>query len=675
MRSFIISTISVILLAVFVVNSAMAENNIYLENEHLKLCLDRTSATVKFIENKLAGQRYSVTGDQFFVNATKFDFNLDDLSLHKLERTDNKIKAMYKIEANNRVPNLKIEVTYTLEKGHNFGQKHISIESDRDYELRKVVVSLLEFNYKGLNIVPYRYQKNVTFFGRTGKGGFFTGLELPWDDSSNDGNKVSLAYIPSLKIKAGQKLECEPAYFGVYCRKPNETTVTGLPLQSESDAMVSMTSAIIGPRRHGLVPMVCGWHSEMEHFSYKTENDVQQAKKSLDFIAECGFNWLGDSHPWGGETAKMNKLVEGDKYQLGKYVLEFLEYAQKVGVNVVMWPTMNNTHPWWPGIGGCFRPDKPNWAMIPNWCTYRVDRNGQAITLQNIAGNCLANSEFLDWLTEIHMQGLDSDFYKGWVIDGSFFGHGGNTYLTIPVNCSSDKHDHLPWDSEYACERALNILVQRIRQKYPEMFISLYRPPMDLGIWSHRNADCGFTINEDAELIKTSGVESQAVNVTFGDKIRTWSRVRVHHHFYPHYLDQPVVFAMPPTAKYFPMPWQSEKIDYIMLSALSCCPNQLYYIPTRTGIPEQDKAQIRKWLDWGRKNIKYLNVRRDLPDWPAAGKVDGSAHIINDRGFVFLFNPNNCILSGEFMLNRENIGLQNPGKYIIKRLMLSLEFL
>jgi hypothetical protein len=35
-------------------------------------------------------------------------------------------------------------------------------------------------------------------------------------------------------------------------------------LQAESDAMVAMTSVILGPPRFGLVPMACGWHSEME---------------------------------------------------------------------------------------------------------------------------------------------------------------------------------------------------------------------------------------------------------------------------------------------------------------------------------------------------------------------------------------------------------------------------
>jgi hypothetical protein len=86
-------------------------------------------------------------------------------------------------------------------------------------------------------------------------------------------------------------------------------------------------------------------------------------------------------------------------------------------------------------------------------------------------------------------------------------------------------------------------------------------------------------------------------------------------------------------------------------------------LPTRTGISEEDKSEIRKWIDWGRENIEYLLVRKDLPDWPAADKVDGSAHIVGDRGLVFLFNSGKSNLSGEFDLTEDGIGLKGEGNF------------
>jgi len=48
-----------------------------------------------------------------------------------------------------------------------------------------------------------------------------------------------------------------------------------------------------------------------------------------------------------------------------------------------------------------------------------------------------------------------------------------------------------------------------------------------------------------------------------------------------------------------------------------------------------------------------------LRNWPAAGKIDGSAHITNGRGFVFLFNPTKDPIDAEFALTEECIGLQS----------------
>ena len=406
------------------------------------------------------------------------------------------------------------------------------------------------------------------------------------------------------------------------------------PLPSESAAMVAMTSAILGPSRFGLVPMACGWHSEMEHGTY-TEQSVAADMKSLDFLAACGIDWVSDCHPWGGETDRMNALGADDKYEPGALVRKFLEHGRKVNVKAVMWSSMNHTHGW-SAKGRAFRADKPQWLLdagtpgppagCPDW-------------RKKVKGNCLGNKPFFDWLLRINLEGMATRCYDGWVMDGDFFGYAG---MVVPADCQSDLHDHLPGDSNYACQRALNQLTASVREHYPDTYVFMCRPAQDLGVWSLRNTDACFTLLE-------SGTGKD--NLAAGDQIRRWSRVRVHRDFFPHYLDQPLLFPTRCGTAGKPSNWPSGHIDYIMLSALSCSPNQLYYMPTTTGIPDADKAEIRKWIDWGRKNIAYLKVRKDLPDWPAAGKVDGSAHILQDHGYVFLFNPNAEAMEGTFSLD------------------------
>ena len=630
---------------------AIAGATVSLENDRLGLVFDRQTGTLKAIQNKLAGETYLVEGDQFDVEAVQFRTGFADAKLIGLSLENKTLTANY------RSNDLTIQARYTL-RGH-FAEKELALTCGRNCGLKKVVVSRPAFSGANLQIVAYRYPKfgrkpgeepECTFFGRTARGGFFTGLELSFDASSMKGNEVALGFAPSLKMAAGEKLACEPAYFGVYRRgrqdKGQDKETAGYPRPSESEAMVAMTSKILGPPRFGLVPMACGWHSEMEHGPY-TELSLAGDMKSLDFLAACGIDWISDSHPWGGETAKMNALGPNDKYELGPQVHSFLEHAQKAGVKVVMWLTMTNTHPW--GGGKAFRADKPEWQID----VAAADR--PADSKNNVNGNCMGNRAFADWLERINLEGMADGHYPAWAVDGDFFGSGGWFTTVVPLKCRSDKHDHLPGDSNYACQRALAHLFASVRQRYPQAYLFTCRPAQDLGVWSLRNLDVCFTL---IECGKAEG------NLVDGNEARTASRTRVGRDFLPHYLDQPLLFAAKGGG---PCKWQSEKLDYALLSALASSPNQLFYLPTKSGIPEKDKAEIRKWLDWGRANIAYLKVRKDLPDWPAADKVDGSAHVVGDRGLVFLFNSGKAKLSGEFSLTEESIGLKGEGNFQVSQ--------
>jgi hypothetical protein len=644
-----------------------AEEALVLENDRLALRFDRKTGTLTALENKLTEETYKISGDEFAVEAVEFRLDRANAGLTSLELQGETVKAQY------QGGGMTIDVTYTLGREHHFAEKQIILTREQPYKLKNVVLSRVTLPGANVRIVSYRYPQSVrrrkpgegaclTFFGRTPKGGFFCGVELPFDTSSVDGREVVLQYAPSLKVSAGEKLACEPVYFGVYQRSAGEQEKENLPLQSESDAMVAMTSTILGPPRFGLVPMACGCHSEMSGWfpwpvaanrwpGAHTQQSVEGDMKSLDFLAECGIDWVSDSHPWGGETDRMNALGADDKYEPGALVRKFLEHGRKVKVKVVMWSSMNHTHGW-SGKGRAFRADKPQWLLdagtpgppagCPDW-------------RKTVNGNCLGNMPFLEWLLRINLEGMATRCYDGWVMDGDFFGYAG---MVIPADCQSDLHDHLPGDSNYACQRALNQLTASVREHYPDTYVFMCRPPQDLGVWSLRNTDACFTLLE-------SGTGQD--NLAAGDQIRHWSRVRVHHDFFPHYLDQPLLFPTRCGTVGKPSNWPSGHIDYIMLSALSCSPNQLYYMPTKTGIPDADKAEIRKWIDWGRKNIETLKVRKDLPDWPAVDKVDGSAHICDDQGLIFLFNPNKDLLKGKFALTEQAIGLKGKGTFKVSQ--------
>lgn len=647
-------------------SSVPSHSGVVLENKTLRVVLDRRTGMLAQINNLHTGETVAVHGDEFAVIADEFK-----LTPPKFSQPSIKKLSARQAEVTYRSDGRTVKATYKLGEGSGFLEKHLSIFSNSAYRLKRVTVSDLRLSGPAIQFVEYPYQKNVVYFARSPKGGLFLGLELPFDSSSLSADKtVSLGYKASLKVGAGQHFNSEAVFLGVYARNAADVEKPDLPLSSESEAMLAMTSAILGPPRHQeLVGMANGWWSEMQHETYKTEAQVEADMRSLDFLEECGVNWVSDSHPWSGEIAKINALGPGDRYAPGPLVTKFLEYARKKKLKIVFWPTMTNTDPWWKGMGKPFRSDRPDWVMFPGGKTVRgAFATGLKIS-EHVEGNCIANEPFWQWLMGIQQDGMKTGYFDGWVMDGDFFGGGG---VVVPVDCPSSGHDHLPGDSNYACERSLDKMVARIREDYPDTLIGpMCRPAMDLGIWSNRNADSIFTLDEMAEVEPLPGLNSSPVNVMYGDKIRKWSRIRVHYNFTPHYMDAPQVFVAPRSMavdlKLKQMDWPSAKIDYVMLSGLSSAPTLLFYLPTKAGIPARDKAEIRRWMEWGEKNIRYLQVRKDLPQWPEAGKVDGSAHIIKDRGLVCLFNPNPHPLETRFRLDKESIGLTEGTRFDVSQ--------
>jgi hypothetical protein len=675
----IVPLLSVVVVSLLApVSLAGADPSAVLRSDTLAASVNSHTGALESIENRLTGDVYAISGDEFCVEASAWRVDFSDMKLVALTLQPGKVEARYEH------PRLLVEVTYTLGDGRHFLEKQLWLSCSEDCGLTQVTVSRPEFVADHLQMVAWRYpdfepvtamiqakhgwelhrppgtEPIRTYFGRTEKGGLFAGLELPFDTSSAEGNRLVLSYAPSLRVRAGERLACEPMYLGVYQRHARDLRAeewrpavvaqpATMPLPSESEAMEAMTAAILGPPRHGLVALACGWHCQMQQDAYDSDEELASDLQSLEFIKACGLDGLTDCHPWGGETAKMNALGAEDRYALDPRVRRFVERASQLGLMVTQWPTMNNTHPW-NNAGQPFRSDRPEWLR-------GVEGPGvdgvNADNFRQRRANCFACTPFYDWLTGIVSEAMAEGRYASWCMDGDFWGTGAYFHTTLPVTCLATNHDHLPGDANYACQRNLAQLIAHVRRQHPQTYILMCRPAQDLGVWSQRNVDACFTLIESG-----TGVS----NVAAGDEIRTASRIRVHHHFLPHWLDQSLLFPSyaDPSLKSVPT-WPSEKLDYILLSAMSCSPNLLMYLPTKTGIPDQDKAEIHKWLEWGRANVQYLMVRRDLFDWPAPGKLDGSAHFVGDRGLIFLFNPSPQVQSASVELTVDELGVGGTG--------------
>ena len=120
--------------------------------------------------------------------------------------------------------------------------------------------------------------------------------------------------------------------------------------------------------------------------------------------------------------------------------------------------------------------------------------------------------------------------------------------------------------------------------------------------------------------------------------------------------------------------WDVLGWKYSLLSSIGTAPfnHVIDFIPARDveefkALSDEDKAFFRKWLDWTDENARYLHALRPIIGPPMAGRVDGTAAVVEDRGLVFLFNPNPGPRDVRFKLDR-SIGLVKGDRLMIKEI-------
>jgi hypothetical protein len=127
------------------------------------------------------------------------------------------------------------------------------------------------------------------------------------------------------------------------------------------------------------------------------------------------------------------------------------------------------------------------------------------------------------------------------------------------------------------------------------------------------------------------------------------------------------------------LPFRRRDWDYLgwrysLLSSIAVAGwnNVIDMIPARDpeefrNFSEEDRTWFLHWIDWTDANKEYLRNTRPILGQPALGKVDGTAGVVRDRGFVFLFNPNGRRMEASFTLD-DSIGLARRGKYVLREL-------
>jgi hypothetical protein len=115
--------------------AAQAQDTLALENGRLGLSFDQRTGTLTAIHNKLAGETYAVSGDEFAVEAVEFGIEFGKPKLAAVKQSGGTLDARYEADG------MTVEVTYALRGENHFAEKQITLTATRNYGLKKLVLS------------------------------------------------------------------------------------------------------------------------------------------------------------------------------------------------------------------------------------------------------------------------------------------------------------------------------------------------------------------------------------------------------------------------------------------------------------------------------------------------------------------------------------------------------
>jgi hypothetical protein len=278
-----------------------------------------------------------------------------------------------------------------------------------------------------------------------------------------------------------------------------------------------------------------------------------------------------------------------------------------------------------------YRQDRPAWKLQP-----RPD------STNTLVQNCHANEQYEDWFYRLTASTIDSCQLSGWAWDHS--------WVRRPMLCYGTTHGHEPGNCEFQQHLNVTGLIAKLRQRYPRLFMEIYWGLKEAGPWSLQ----GLNSLENAYENNSPAPPG----MTAADDLRFQHWFNHNYRFIPTYLNMAQINFHKETNGHL----------YSLLSCLSAST----HASLCDWVPFDSEAQadeifrlMRLWKPWASRNLRYLSDRVDLFGQPCRKEgIDGTAHILGDQGFLFVFNPTPDAHWGSIPLTRL-IGLTKGSKFAL----------
>ena len=669
----LVVAVAVIIMSCMIGCKSSSINTIVLENERLALRIGKDDGAIQSLHDKILNIDYELKG-------VAFEFLVDEDTIKGLN-VINMQQSSGEITLNYETPDFTIDLFYALGATNGFVEKWIEVKkkNSKDYFVKDVILensrlgeSFKEIHFHDDNTI---WHCPVNLFLRAEKGGCFAGLEYPyWKLDIEEYSGFSLGFSPNYQVASGETFVSEKYFLGLFRNEGIHRVSQGPYPGRGRFFLVDYSSGLSQHFKGGIPDLIedvpletLDWGevwAMKEFMRHVLPNDLALPEDGywvwqngwwarlydvkpqiLDQLKEVGIHDIMTAHSWYGRGVhplsppyidkarsqplgfpqdsgvagmpgpgdiskglhSKHKNVFLDKFNENEFTPEFIlppamqdfyDYGEKVGVHISSFCVPN-----------IYFQEHPDWGAI--------DKDGNVSEyLFGRKVSCPANDDYMEHMFNIQDHIITKYNTRWWGFDGRWLsywevGHyRPGTKGTGPDPCYAENHGHLPGDNRYKEWKNIMGFIAKLKERHPKLCLETYYGLHRGGPWALRNLNSGY------HYFETHGADM--------NRLQSWHQQN--DRFRPVYKNSLDLFGNDPKGFRFNLIAGLSIANYCMVG-------EAY---PQFAIKE-NREFFMKWRAWATKNLDYLTVKRDLFDSPGQLPLDGSAHIIKDRGFVFLF--------------------------------------
>jgi hypothetical protein len=669
-----------ILIGVLLLTSSCQKSNT-IESDSLIVTFN--DAGIESLKTRTGDQMLSLISDSFMVTIDSQTIRSENLTPVRIKAAKNERIYSYHQEG------FDLEVIYQLQPEWAFVSKQVRVKRTDDEAFRVTECSpwILEPDQAPDQIIDLTNGKyGKVFRDDKNQNGYFFLIQNPYTTYQTDGQKLEGNYPAMFNSEASSgEFLTDRACLGLYqlsgnmlrhdllpewdySSDPEHYVSEGIQLDyAEINAVTDCARAFLLLDRKKAVKVHIGWCENDYQIDVATEEGRQEYRRIIDQAAAVGCEHVlytpnhslygpleNNRDAWGWENLLWLGL--GQKVRTGEWVpgrdtlpadiQEMLDYARSKGISLMAY-----VYPSLP-----FMQDSA-WTA---WRTSIGQKPEHYLTVDT------GLKSFQDWFVDLCIK-----FYEQTGIAGYSFDHWWMAYEDENGLVSSK---YQQW---YGTRRIL----EELRRRAPEMIIDGRQQYHHFGTWTWLAGTYPHPMMSDEQPgsfnpfpdLSTDRISANRQRyVAHRLMVRDFTPIELIPGFITHQTQRSDANRVMRRDTYRTRDWDFLGWQYSLISTIATAPYNLVinYLPARDvqefeHFGQEEKDFFKHWLNFADENLDILRNIRPIIGQPMVGRCDGTAAILDDRGYVFVFNPNFRKNQASFSLD-ESIGLIKGDRFMIE---------